>query len=295
MRFKHYEGLRSFAVVARHGSISSASQELNLTKGAVSHQIKALEAELGFDLLHRLPRGVRPTQKGQHLLHTARMAFDALDRQIEALRDETRRSVTLGLSTYLASRWLSPRLMEFIDAHPSIRLRIQPMIDLFDLERDGVDVAIRWGKGEWTDMAIEPLFECPAFPVSSPGLATRVEQVGLEAVMSEATLLDDRVGSTAWAEWLDRAGLPQRIRRGMLTIPDPNVRVQAVVDGQGIAINDRLVEGEIKTGALRRISDVELPDYGYFLAIPQSALSNPDIVLLTQWLKLAARRLNSRM
>ncbi|MEM7529519.1 MAG: LysR substrate-binding domain-containing protein [Pseudomonadota bacterium] len=285
MRFKHYEGLRTFAVVARHGRISSAAEELNLTKGAVSHQIKVLEAELGFDILHRMPRGVRPTQKGQYLLHTARTAFDALDRQIEALRDETRRSITLGLSTYLASRWLSPRLMEFLDAHPSIRLRLQPMVDLFDLERDGVDVAIRWGKGDWTDMAIEPLFSCPAFPVAAPSVTARIERDGLEAVMSAATLLDDRVGSTAWAEWLDLAGLPQRMRRGSLTIPDPNVRVQAVIDGQGIAINDPLVAQELASGALHRISTVELDTYGYHLALPKDVLSNPDIALLVRWLK----------
>lgn len=285
MRFKHYENLRTFTVVARHGQISSAAEELNLTKGAVSHQIKALEAELGFDLFQRLPRGVRMSQRGRRLLETARSAFEALDRQIDVLRDEQRFLVTLGLSTYLASRWLSPRLMDFIKLHPSIRLRIQPMIDLFDLERDGIDIAIRWGKGDWTDMAIDPLFRCPAYPVAAPAIVERIERVGLEEAMSAATLLDDRDGSTAWAEWLDLAGLPQRIRRRSLTIPDPNVRVQAVIDGQGIAINDRFVASEIDAGLLRRISDVELTGYGYHLALPTGAPDNPAVASLARWLK----------
>ena len=285
MRFKHYEGLRTFCVVARHGQISAASEELNLTKGAVSHQIKVLEGELGFDLFHREVRGVRPTQKGQQLLHVARSAFDSVDRQIMALREERRRSVTLGTSTYFASRWLSPRLMEFTAAHPKIRLRIQPMVNLFDLEREGIDIAIRWGKGDWSDMKIEPLFQCPAFPTAAPIIADQVERRGLQRVMGETTLLDDRDGSTAWAEWLAEAGLPQVAQQGSLTIPDPNVRVQAVLDGQGIAINDALVQREIDAGALRRISEVEMANYGYHLAIPADAVNNPEAAALLDWLK----------
>lgn len=289
MRFKHYEGLRTFTVVARLGGISAAALELNLTKGAVSHQIKALEAELGFTILHRFPRGVRPTQEGEQLLHAARSAFGALDSQIEALRDGARRSVTLGLSTYLASRWLSPRLMEFVQAHPGIRLRLQPMISLFDLEREGIDIAIRWGKGDWTDMAGRPLFACPAWPAAAPGLARRIDERGLQDGLAETVLLEDRDGSTAWTEWLERAGLPPRSRRARLTIPDPNVRVQAVIDGQGLAIQDALVQPEIHAGRLVRISDVALDDYGYHLAIPLRSADVPDVKILSDWLVSIAK------
>ena len=163
------------------------------------------------------------------------------------------------------------------------------MVNLLDLERDGVDVAIRWGKGEWSDMAIEPLFACPAWPVAAPALAARIAEIGLEAGLEEALLLDDRDGSAAWSEWLERAGLLQRARRGRLTIPDPNVRVQAVIDGQGIAINDRLVQPEIEAGLLRRISEVELTDLGYHLAVPPAAAADPDVVILIGWLHDVAR------
>ncbi len=289
MRFKHYEGLRTLTVVARHGSISAAAGELTLTKGAVSHQIKALEAELGFSVLHRLSRGVRPTQKGEQLLHAAKSAFGTLDRQIQALREEARRSVTLGLSTYLASRWLSPRLMEFVQTHPAVRLRLQPMVSLFELEREGIDIAIRWGNGDWSDMAVRPLFACPAWPAAAPALAQTIADRGLEVGFAGTVLLDDRDGSTAWAEWLERAGLPPRRRRARLTIPDPNVRVQAVVDGQGLAIQDALVEPEIASGRLARISEIALEDYGYHLAVPPGAMDNPDVSILADWLLSIAK------
>lgn len=284
MRFKHYEGLRTFCVVARHGTVSAAAEEVSLTKGAVSHQIKALEGELGFALFQRQPRGMRLTQKGQEMLHVARSAFDSVDRQIAALRQDRERSLTLGVSTYFASRWLSSRLMEFTSRHPRVRLRIQPTTTLFGFESEGVDIAIRWGDGSWGDMMCRELFSCPAFPVASPKVAERVRSVGLEQAVADITLFDDRDGSTAWSEWFDRAGIPHTARRGALTIPDPNVRVQAVIDGQGIAINDRLVAKELETGDLVRISDVELSDYGYHLAIPPDALRSTDAQVFCEWL-----------
>lgn len=284
MRFKHYEGLRTFCVVARLGTISAASEELFLTKGAVSHQIKALEEELGFILFQRRPSGMQLTQKGQEMLEVARTAFDALDRQIAMLREEDKRSLTLGVSTYFASRWLSSRLMEFTSQHPDIRLRIQPIIDFLGFESEGVDLAIRWGDGSWTDMACEELFSCPAFPVAPPAIWERVQIEGLETVLQKVTLLDDRDGSLAWSEWFDAAGLWQISRKATLVIPDPNVRVQAVIDGQGIAINDALVARELDAGELFRISNVELSEYGYHIALPAGAFDNNEAMQMRDWL-----------
>ena len=164
MKFRSYDKLKIFNTVARHGSFSAASETLNLTKGAVSHQIRLLESELGFSLFHRLPRGVELTSTGQDLLTTSQAAFESIDHRITELRRIGSRTLTIGVTTYFASRWLSPRLMDFMRLHPDIRLSIQPMIDLLNLKNEGVDLTIRWGSGEWTDIEIEPLFNCPAWP-----------------------------------------------------------------------------------------------------------------------------------
>ena len=285
MRFRHHDSLRLFAVVAEHGSFSDAATALNLTKGAVSYQIQRLEEALGFALFHRRPRGIALTEAGQELLATTRGAFADIESRIAALRGGAQRSVTLGLSTYLASRWLSPRLMTFMQHHPDIRLRLQPMIDLVDLRGSGVDLVIRWGKGDWSDLTIEPLFICPAFPTGTPALAKRIRNDGLEAVMAGAPLLVDRDASTAWADWHAAAGLTYRPHDSALTIPDPNVRVQAVIDGQGIALNDALVATEINAGRLARLSSIELADYGYFIAYAPGALADPRIAELVAWLQ----------
>lgn len=288
MRFRHYDALRTFTMVAIRGSLTTAAAELGLTKGAVSHQLRTLEDQLGLRLFERLPRGVALTQKGEELFATARAAFGAIDRQIDSLRAGGRRSVTLGLSTYLASRWLSPKLMGFLQAHPTIRLRIQPMIDLHDLERDGIDIAVRWGKGDWTDIPTDRLFTCPAFPAAAPTALEVVHADDLSRTLTRLPLLHDRDGSSAWDDWFTVAGLHLDSRATTLTIRDPNVRVQAVIDGQGVALFDRLVDPEIAAGKLQRVSSHALDDYGYYLAYPPGRLADPEVAALARWLKHVA-------
>ncbi|WP_343079268.1 LysR substrate-binding domain-containing protein [Ostreiculturibacter nitratireducens] len=284
MRFQHYDSLHIFSIVARHGSFAAAAEELNLTKGAVSHQIRGLEQALGFPLFNRLPRGISLTPKGQELWMTLGVAFDTVEARIADLREAPERPITIGVTTYFASRWLSPRLMLFMKAHPRVRLRIQPMIDLSELEAEGIDLAIRWGRGDWTDVTIRPLFLSPAFATGSPEALALVREEGLEAALRRLTLLADRSGSRAWEDWHRVAGLRFSSRTDVLTIADPNVRVQAVIDGQGIALNDALVERELDDGRLVRLTDHELADYGYFLAHEPGATRDPDVAAFADWL-----------
>jgi len=128
-------------------------------------------------------------------------------------------------------------------------LRLQPLIDLTDLGAESIDMAIRWGNGRWTDLEIEPLLHCPAFPVAGAGIAQRVGETGLEAALPDLPLLQDRDGSDAWADWHTAAGLPYQPAGDGLVIPDPNVRVQAVIDGQGVAL------GAARSTALRTEHD----------------------------------------
>ncbi|MDA4847978.1 LysR substrate-binding domain-containing protein [Hoeflea poritis] len=290
MRFRHYDNLRVFTIVAQHGSFSSAADELRLTKGAVSHQMRQLEAELGFAVFQRHARGISLTSKGQELLATVQAAFENVEQRIAEMRHADNRTLTIGVTTYFASRWLSPRLMDFMRAHPGIRLRIQPMIDLQDLRGEGIDLAIRWGDGNWNDVAIERLFPCPAWPSGDRQAWELVQQRGLEAAFDAFTLLRDREDSDAWSRWYRVAGLPHKGRADTLIIPDPNVRVQAVMDGQGVALNDALVMPEIEAGRLMRLSTFELSDYGYFLAYEAGAMNNPDADAFRRWLKSVSVR-----
>ncbi|QIE56666.1 LysR family transcriptional regulator [Pikeienuella piscinae] len=282
--FKHLDTLRLFVEAAQHGSLTEAARALNMTKGAVSYQIKTLETDLGVAVFERNPRGVVLTAAGQNLLTKARPHFHAIEEEIATFREPHPQTLTVGMSSYFASRWLSPRLMTFMQAHPQIQLRIQPLTQLFDLARQGVDLAIRWGDGQWDDVEIEPFMAVPASPTGNAEAAERVQGMGLEAAFSGFTLLRDHDGSNAWSDWFRAAGLSPQTRMDTLIIPDPNVRVQAVIDGQGVALNDALVAREIDEGTLFRLSDVELENYGYFLAIPHKSNRTPSVDAFVAWL-----------
>ena len=173
--------------------------------------------------------------------------------------------------------------MSFMQAHQDIQLRIQPMIQVFDLEKQGVDIAIRWGSGDWNDVEITPFMAMPAFPVGNLEAFERVAAHGLRDAIAGFTLLRDHDDSDAWSDWLHMAQLPLQTRRDVLIIPDPNVRVQAVIDGQGIALMDDLIHAELDNRQLFQLSPVALTDYGYFLAKPRSATGLSATDMFVEW------------
>lgn len=289
MRFRAYDALRIFTVVANHMSVTLAADELNLTKGAVSYQIKQLESILGFKVFARHANSLTLTEKGEHLWHSAQLAFTSIERELDKLRHVHTERITIGLSTYFASRWLSPRLMRFITQHPTIGLRLQPMANLMDFQNHNIDMVIRWGKGNWSGLETELLFNCPAKPTAGAESAQRIATAGIETALPNETLLHDREDSTAWQDWHDAAGLPYRSKRDELVIFDPNVRVQAVIDEQGLALNDNLVEKELSNGQLFQISTIELVDYGYYLLYRKEALVNPALEAFRDWIKCEAK------
>ena len=284
MRFPHFDSLRIFSEVARFGSFAAAANHLDLTKGALSYQIRILEQALGFEVFDRYPRGVELTLKGRELALTPQTAFGAVESRIDALRDPAERPITVGTTTYFASRWLSARLMRFMRAHPEIRLRIQPLIDFSSLAAEGIDVAIRWGRGKWAGQPSRLLFRCPAFATGAADALELVETKGLQSALASLTLLSDSRGSEAWAVWHRVAGLRFHDKTDTLIIPDPNVRVQAVIDGQGVALNDSLVAQELRDRKLTRLSPHGLDDYGYHLIHETNATDNGNVQCFIDWI-----------
>ncbi|MDG2340181.1 MAG: LysR substrate-binding domain-containing protein [Paracoccaceae bacterium] len=274
-----------FVEIAKQRSFSDAAEVLNMTKGAVSYQVKTLEQHFGVRLFERTSRGVSLTQNGRDLLAISAPHYRELEEKISTFKKPRAKTLTVGMSSYFASRWLSARLMTFMQTHPDIQLRIQPMTQLFDLNGQDVDIAIRWGDGNWDDAEITPLMPMPAWPVGNKDTAAQISQYGLEQTFSEATLLRDHDESNGWSDWLTLAGLPPQTRKDTLIIPDPNVRVQAVIDGQGVAIMDTLVTPELEAGQLVRLSEVALTSYGYFLANPNNMRNSDSVSLFTDWLK----------
>ncbi len=286
MRFRNYDNLRSFIVVARHLNMGTAAQELNLTKGAISYQVQQLEVELGFDVFSRSKRNLGLTEKGSDLLQVSRALFDNVEREIVDLRQQNSARITIGMATYFASRWLSPRLMHFITAHPDIGLRIQPLIDLLNLRANELDLAVRWGKGDWDDkeFELELIFPCPAMLTASHAIGHQISADGLASVLKRQPLLHDRDGSEAWMDWFAAADIEWLPGSDDLVIPDPNVRVQAVIDGQGIALYDHLVDDEVAAGRLYQYEPIRLNEYGYYLVYPRALDADSAIMIFRDWI-----------
>lgn len=283
--FRHHDLLRLFTEIARFSSFSDAAGAMHMTKGAISYQIKTLEADLGMPLFERTSRGVRLTREGQAVLAASRPRFEEIETELLAIKGMASRTLTVGVSTYFAARWLSPRLMSFLQDHQDVQLRIQPMVQFSERELRDVDLLIRWGNGGWPGGADTPFMPMQAFPVGNRDVGQQVREAGLGAAIPRLTLLRDRDDSTAWSDWLSIAGLPPQTRRDVLIVPDPNVRVQAVIDGQGIALMDDLVAPELQDGRLVRLSDAGLADYGYFLVRPDRAIKTDLAQLFSDWLQ----------
>lgn len=283
--FHHHDLLRLFAEIAKHSSFSASAEALNMTKGAISYQIKTLEVDLGMSLFKRTSRGVVLTGEGLKLLAACQTRYEEIEADIQELKGMSSQTLTVGVSTYFAARWLSPRLMSFMLSYPDVQLRIQPMIQFSEHEMQDVDLAIRWSDGRFGDDVATPFLPLRSYPVGGARAAEQVKRLGVKAALSQLTLLRDRDDSNAWSCWLDAANLPHQIRRDALIVADPNVRVQAVIDGQGVALMDDLVKGELENDKLYRLSNVELPDYGYFIVRPQRFTATEPAQVFSDWLQ----------
>ena len=292
MNFRSFHSLKVFDTVVHYMSFTMAAEKMNLSKGAISHQIKRLETELGFQLFKRSSRGIDLTEEGEALSATVRTSISRLEEHIQLLQGARRPHITIGMSTYFASRWLSSRLMGFTTAHPAIGLRLQPTTGLGNFAVEQLDMTIRWGDGQWHDCVIELLKRCPAFPTVGRDLKQRFDQQGIAEAFPHTTLVHDSKDEEVWRQYFTRSNIPYAVNSNDLVIPDPNVRVQAVIDGQGMAINDELIENEIIANRLFRVSDIELEEYGYFLAYPQNALKNPALKLFRDWIILESQRVS---
>jgi DNA-binding transcriptional LysR family regulator len=280
MPFRSYDTLRVFTTVARHESVTAAASELNLSKASVSYQIRKLEDELRFPVFERKGQRLHITPKGEKLMHSALLAFGQLDRDIRQLKETTPDMITIGALTYFFSRWLSSRLMSFMEANPSIAVRVEPITGIADLPHSDIDVAICWGAGDddnadWHKSNHELdrtlLFNCPARPTANALITKQVQKIGLERALREIPLLADSSGSSGWQQWHQLAGLEYRPMQNRLVIPDSNDRVQAVIDGQGIALWDDLIQNELDSGELFFLSELTIEDAGYYLSCSSPA------------------------
>ncbi|HUB94470.1 MAG TPA: transcriptional regulator GcvA [Stellaceae bacterium] len=281
-------GLHAFEAAARHLSFTRAADELHVTQTAISHQIRRLEQQLGKRLFVRGSRTLRLTRDAEDYLPAVRAAFDDLRRATARLtRPDHEGLLTVSTTASLAAKWLVTRVASFQEAHPTIEVRITTSPHLVDFQREEVDMAVRYGRGNWPGLRTQWLMAEDIFPVCSPALMTGPRKLQRPEDLVHQTLLHTTVGREDWRLWLTAAGLPVSLalRRG-LSFDQGFMALQAAIDGLGVALGTRsLVAADIAAGRLVMPFDLVLPaDAGYYVVAPEETADTAKIARFRDWL-----------
>ncbi len=280
--------LRVFEVAARHLSFTRAAAELHVTQGAVSHQIRALEEELGYPLFTRLPRQVLLTEEGQLLSRSVGEALAIIEAAVVRNRRlQTRGWVTVSASPSFAMRWLVPRLDDFRVAHPELDVRIAATDRLVDPRREAVDLCIRYGGGDYPGLSVTPLITDMVFPVCSPRLTDLQHPADLHRhrLLHDEMFPEhpDRPGWERWAELagLDLSGIPAA------RFSHASMAIEAAIAGQGVALGrSSLVDRDLAEGRLTCPFGPRFRSpFSYWLVAAPGGLTPPRVQALVGWLR----------
>ena len=295
-RLPSLDSMRVFECAARHCSFTRAAEELSVTQGAVSSRIKQLEEQIGVKLFKRSIRQVQLTAPGKRLLNVISRVLKELEDELTAISPKPSTGfINIALSTYVATRWLSPRLREFYQAHPDIGLKLHHTVNDPDFDISNVDLAIRWENESSANPLSETLIMSPMFAACSPALLEKSTQPWRYELLRNQTFLHDQPGSDNWALWLFKAGLEELGAGNGPEIADPNVRVQAAIDGHGWILADFLISKELESGALIKPFDLCLHNYSFQLLYSNSSALNPSFQIFKCWLLKQGREFESEL
>lgn len=293
-RLPSLNGLRAFEAAARHLSFTLAASELNVTQTAISHQIRRLEEELGIRLFIRQNRALALTPEARDYLPGVRAAFNDLRLATDRLlRKEDDKVLTVSTLASLAAKWLLPRLTDFQEQHPGIDVRITTSTSLVDFQRDNVDAAIRYGRGQWPGVRADWLMADELFPVCSPSLLRGDKPLRRpEDLRNHPLLHTSNANSDDWRLWLTAAGLPADIaRQPGITFDMIFMTIQAAIDGIGVAMGrTSYVQDDIAKGRLVVPFKIALPaDAGFYLVAPEGRREVPKLSAFRQWIVAATQ------
>ncbi|NDW00632.1 LysR family transcriptional regulator [Salipiger sp. PrR002] len=279
--------LRAFAAYAETGSVQRAGAALNVSHAAISQQIRNLESHLGLGLLDRSRRSMALTEEGARLAQALSDGFGRIAQELSALTGaEAERPLMITTTPSFASSWLMPRLARFREAHPEISLMIDPSAKVAPLEPGGVDLALRYGSGQWPGLEAELLVESPIALVGSPRLVGERE-ISDPSDLTEFHWLQE-LGTNEASEWFSQFGIDRDARRGISSLPG-NLMLEAARQGHGIAITARVfADDDIAAGRLRLLFE-DTRKKGYYLVI-RPGVMRPPLRLFATWLRREAAK-----
>src|SRR5436190_11539267 len=289
--------LQGFEAAARHLSFTKAGEELFLTQSAVSRQIKDLEDQLGVPLFHRRHRALALTEAGQQFYAATAQVLTTMRSATSRLRAQTgRKALSVTTTNSFAAMWLIPRLAGFTRTHPDVEVKIIAETRVQDLERDGIDIAIRHGPPSLAGPNAMRLFGEKVFPVCSPKLLKKIP-LREPADLKHHCLLqysdpEGRHPWLSWKSWLEVAGIADLRPASALSFSGYDQIIPAAVAGHGVALGrspllkDLLAAKEL-IAPFKSSAD---PARAYFAIVSKNAMGRPDAVDFVEWLKEEAKK-----
>ncbi|WP_223621335.1 transcriptional regulator GcvA [Lysobacter sp. ESA13C] len=282
--------LRAFEAAARLHSFKRAAEELSVTPTAISHQIRALEAQIGVRLFERQTRKVALTAEAAALYPVLRDGFDAFAGAIAAIAARRqRRALTLSAPLSFTAKWLVPRVASFRAAYPDLDLRLHASDDPVDLHGGIADAAIRYGRGPYPGLVAERLIENRFAPLCSPRLGLRRPEDLRAQSLLHSEWRHPTEDTPTWQAWCARAGLAGLDVEAGLRFTDESHAIQAAIAGHGVALLSlALVADDLAAGTLVQPFGPALDGYPHWLLRPDTPPSE-EVLALRDWLRSEAK------
>ncbi|MCZ4353121.1 LysR family transcriptional regulator [Roseovarius aestuarii] len=274
--------LRAFAALSQTGSAQAAGAALNVSHAAISQQIKALEAHMGMALTRREGRGLALTDEGAQLAEALDEGFGAIAARVGALTGaDATRPLQISTTPQFAAFWLMPRLGQFQQRHPDVDLMVHPSAQRADPAPGGVDVALRFGAGQWDGLDAELLVPTNIVVAAAPSL------VGDRVFTHPEEMLDypwmDELEVSQADDWLRANGVTTKRCKSMTTLPG-NLMVDGMRAGQGIGVLSGIsITDDVAAGRLRILFE-DKGDTGYYI-VTRPGVQRPQTKMLIRWLR----------
>jgi LysR family transcriptional regulator, glycine cleavage system transcriptional activator len=287
-RLPPLSALRPFEAAARLESFSRAAEELHLTHGAVSRQVRALEDHVGAALFSRHGKRVALTGAGRAFADRVRAALAEIALAAEMANPRRENRLTVSVLPSFASRWLMPRLIRFMDANPRIELNVVASIALATFTNDDIDLAIRFGRGPWPNLHCEMFLEDEWFPVASPKMNGGKLPKEPKDLLKVRVMREDR---DYWEQWLQAAGVDAKMPLTGPLFNDSTYSLQAAARGEGVALaRASIVREDLERGTLKRLFRLGLPSPDrYWFVTTRELAKAPRVKAFCDWVRSELR------
>lgn len=284
--------LRAFDAAARHMSFKQAAEELHVTPAALSYQIRSLEDLLQVKLFERSNRKVALSPAGARLYPGARDAFQRLSAAVEQVApDHDDHVLVISAGPAFSAKWLAPRLSRFLELHPDLDPRISANLIKSDFANEQIDVAVRFGGGDYPDLKSILLMEDAVTPMCSPDLVSDDRSLRAPGDLRNFALIhDDSLKpfphAPGWAAWLERAGISDIDTERGLRFNHADHALDAAIEGAGVVMGRTVLgDRDLRLGRLVKPFDLEISlQYSFYLVAPPDKWGNANVTAFRNWI-----------